>query len=288
MSLSGVGAAQAAMLRILNQREQTQYGAGTFSDVLNQSLQTGTAQTDLYSSFTDVDMAPLLLVSLLGGGSSTMLLSLGSALAMHRKQQAMPAYDTSAKALTPVAASKAVTPAIYSFPYNRSASLYNRVIAQFSVETNPRYEVNKKGRGDTYCNIFVWDVTSAMGAEIPHYIDPKTGAPMKYPNVSGARELSANGTYNWLHQYGEKYGWYQVSAQEAQMLANTGRPVVASLKRSGMSGHIQIVCPSADGLYDPKRGVMIAQAGRRLTSYAPIKSIYKSDSLSKVVYFAHR
>lgn len=288
MSVYGVGAAQAAMLRILNQKEQTQSSTGTFADVLNQSLQTGTAQTDLYSGFTDSDMTSLLLVSLLGGGSNMMMLSLGNALALQRKQQASLAYDIPAKALTPVAASKAVTPAIYSFPQNRSAALYNRVIAQFSVETNPRYEVNKKGRGDTYCNIFAWDVTSAMGAEIPHYINPKTGAPMKYPKVSGARELSANGTYNWLHKHGAKYGWYQVSAEEAQMLANRGQPVVASLKRSGMSGHIQIVCPSADGLYDPKRGVMIAQAGRKLTSYAPIKSIYKKESLSKVVYFAHR
>lgn len=288
MSVYGVNAAQTAMLRMLNQRSETQSGTSAFADMLTQSLQMNAVRTDISSGFAENDVTSLLMLSLIGGGSDMMLLSLGNALALSRNNEASLVYGIPAKALTPVAASKPVTPAVYSFPYNRSAALYNRVISQFSVETNPRYEVNKKGRGDTYCNIFVWDVTSAMGAEIPHYIDPKTGAPMKYPNVSGARELSANGIYNWLHQHGEKYGWYQVSAEEAQMLANRGQPVVASLKRSGMSGHIQMVCPSADGLYDPKRGVMIAQAGRRLTSYAPIKSIYNSDSLSKVVYFAHR
>lgn len=287
MSFYGVSAAQAAMLRIISQRDKTQSGTESFADMLSESLGTGTVSSDI-SGFADNRLASLLLLSLMGGGSDMMMLSLGNVLTAHRRHEASLAYGIPAKALTPVAASKAVTPAIYSFPNNRSAALYNRVIAQFSVETNPRYEVNKKGRGDTYCNIFVWDVTTAMGAEIPHYINPKTGAPMKYPDVSEARELSANGIYNWLHQHGEKYGWYKVSAEEAQMLANKGQPVVASLKRSGMSGHIQMVCPSADGRYDPNRGVMIAQAGRRLTSYAPIKSIYKSDSLSKVVYFAHR
>lgn len=285
MTAYGVTAAQAAMLRMLNQKDRAQ-SVGTFAGILNQSMQTGGTSAYSANGFTSSGLTSLFLLSLMGAGSNAMLLGLSNAMALQRKQDAP--YSMPVKAKTPVAASKPVTPAIYSFAYNRSAALYNRVIAQFSVETNPRYAVNKKGRGDTYCNIFVWDVTSAMGAQIPHYINPKTGAPMQYPKLSGARELSANGIYNWLHKHGATYGWYPVSESEAQMLANQGQPVVATLKRSGKSGHVQMVCPSADGLYNPKRGVTIAQAGCRLTSYASIKSIYKKSSLSKVVYFAHR
>ena len=58
----------------------------------------------------------------------------------------------------------------------RSPALLDRLIEQFDVENSARYTPHKHG-GDTYCNIFVWDVTSALGAEIPHYVDAQTGAP---------------------------------------------------------------------------------------------------------------
>jgi hypothetical protein len=159
------------------------------------------------------------------------------------------------------------------------------VIDQFQVETNPRYAVNKKGHGDTYCNIFMWDVTSAMGAEIPHYVDAKTGAPRTYPDTKGASEMSANSIYNWLHEHGSNYGWFEVTPEQAQTLANQGRPVVTAFKKTG-HGHVQVVCPSKDGQYNAERGVTIAQAGRHLSSYKPITSVYNA-SLPKVKYFAH-
>lgn len=187
----------------------------------------------------------------------------------------------------PYAASKAVNPSITSDMTNRNPVLYKQVINQFQVETNPRYAVNKKGTGDTYCNIFMWDVTRAMGVEIPHYVDPKTKAPRYYPDVKGASEMNANAIYNWLHEHGGKYGWVEVDAEQAQAMANQGKPVVTALRNnSGGHGHVQVVCPSADGVYDPERGVTIAQAGRNLTSYRPITKIY-NKSLPKVKYFAH-
>lgn len=186
----------------------------------------------------------------------------------------------------PYEAWKPVTPGITSNAFNRNPQLYTNVIKQFSVETNGRYEVNKNGWNDTYCNIFVWDVTKAMGAEIPHYYDPNTGAPMQYPNVDGGLQMTANRMHNWLFKHGEEYGWYQVSAEQAQAMANQGRPAVTVLKNNGGHGHVQAVCPSDDLSYNEKRGVTIAQAGRNLTSYRPITEIYRA-SLPKVVYFAH-
>lgn len=186
----------------------------------------------------------------------------------------------------PEAASKAVNPFVTSTAYNRSAELYRQVINQFHVETNPRYEVNKKGHGDTYCNIFLWDVTRAMGAEIPHYVDPQTKEPVYYPNVSGARELTANATYNWLAEKGAQYGWREVTAEQAQLLANQGRPVVTAKKNPSGHGHVQVVCPSADGAYDPRRGVTVAQAGSKLTNYSSMASLYRSG-FSQFKYYAH-
>lgn len=186
----------------------------------------------------------------------------------------------------PYNASKSVTPLVTSNGQNRSASLYEKVIAQFRVESNPRYAVNKGGTGDTYCNIYLWDVTRAMGAEIPHYVDPSTLEAREWPDVSGAKELNANGIYNWLSKKGGDYGWKQVSPEEAQSLANAGHPVVTAWKNPSGHGHVQVVVPSRDGAYDEARGVTVAQAGRRLFSYGSIKNVY-SESLNQVVYYAH-
>ena len=51
-------------------------------------------------------------------------------------------------------------------------------------------EVNPKGE-------IVWDVTKAMGAEIPHWVDNNGNR----VGVGQGRELSANGTADWLRQH---------------------------------------------------------------------------------------
>ena len=89
---------------------------------------------------------------------------------------------------------------------NRSAYHYFKVIEQFEVESSPRYEPGKK----TYCNIFAWDVTRAMGAEIPHWLikGDKTGASAvdtdgKYKVEAEKREeLKVNKTVHWLKKIG--------------------------------------------------------------------------------------
>lgn len=294
MSVYGTGAVQAAMLRVLSQKIENNSAKSIFADMLSSQLKDALAGAGAFGTADSASVYPagadasMLLLSFLGGDSNLLMQGLGKGMS-RQTGPAAGAYGSYSAGMpvTPERASRPATPAVISGADNRSPRLYNSVIAQFAVETNPRYAVNKKGTGDTYCNIFVWDVTSAMGAEIPHYINPQTGAPMTYPDVEGARFQSANRIYNWLHEFGSQYGWYQVSAEEAQALANRGQPVVASLKRNGASGHVQMVCPSADGSYDPERGVTVAQAGSTLTSYKPITSILGKASLSKVAYFAH-
>lgn len=182
---------------------------------------------------------------------------------------------------------RAVMAELTSGASKRSPAAYRSVINQFDVENNPRYAVNQKGTGDTYCNIFVWDVTSAMGAEIPHRIERDTGAPVS-SGGDNIQSMNANRMTDWLNNYGPQYGWYEVSAEQAQALANRGSPAVAVWKnKEGGHGHVQVVSPSEDGAYDPSRGVAIAQAGRLLRNYTYITKIY-SSRLKDVQYFAHR
>lgn len=303
MSVNSINAVQTAMRDVLNKNSsEAQNSTSMFSSMLSaRMLETLGGSKEVSGSsgaFSGIggDLTSLLLVSLLTGNSAIAMMSLGSALsgtgstpstALYRAASAAYGIQSSdtGTAVTPVAASKPCTPGITSNESNRSPALYRQVIDQFQVETNPRYAVNKKGHGDTYCNIFMWDVTSAMGAEIPHYVDTQTAAPRTYPDIKGAREMSANSIYKWLHEHGNNYGWFEVTPEQAQALANQGRPVVTAFKKTG-HGHVQVVCPSKDGQYNEERGVTIAQAGRNLTNYRPITSIYNA-SLPKVKYFAH-
>ena len=186
--------------------------------------------------------------------------------------------------VAPVEQWKPTVPAIAGNTSFRNPDLYRAVINQFQVETTERYRPFRDG--NTYCNIYVWDVTRAMGAEIPLYTDPETGAPRYYPDIKGAKSMGAIAMDQWLSEHGSKYGWFEVGAEAAQKHANLGKPAVTT---AGSLGHVQIVCPSKDGEYDPIRGVAIAQAGRIVTSYTHISGIYGSNSLnSKVRYWIHK
>lgn len=176
---------------------------------------------------------------------------------------------------------------ISSHEGNRSPELYRQVLDGLDVENNPRYAPRN---GSTYCNIFMWDATKAMGAEIPHYTNSVTGDKTSKDDPD-VMHMNANRISNWLNTHGERYGWYEVSAEQAQALANQGHPAVTIWKnKSGGHGHCQVVSPSKDGSYDPVRGVAIAQAGRRLKNYDYITSVYSptGTSLPEVQYFAHK
>jgi len=268
----------------------------TFSNLLSGALagaydgESSNKETyDLYAALLEQssDSTGALMNALLsaGGGnaSTAMILSLYGALAGNPAQGAYGNFAADAAGNVTASPWKPTAPAITSDYSNRSASRYDAVIDQFGVETNPRYSTSQ---GGTYCNIFVWDVTGAMGAEIPHYYNAGTGEPMKYGD-EGASQMTANSMYTWLHQHGEEYGWVEVSAEEAQNLANEGHPVVTALYRSGSHGHVQVVCPSKDGTYNEEKGVTVAQAGRNLRDYTYISSILGDSSLSRVSYFAH-
>ena len=165
-----------------------------------------------------------------------------------------------------------------SNPSTRDRRLYEAVISQFGVEKNPRYKQNQKGSGDTYCNIFAWDVTKAMGAEIPHWMDDH-GNPVP---VGKGREMDANGMVKWLQEHGQRNGWRKASAQQAQIMANNGCPAVAVRENFGGIGHVAMVRP---GLYTEEQGPRIAQAGARNFNDTSTKEGFVT--LDSIEYYVH-
>lgn len=168
---------------------------------------------------------------------------------------------------------------VQSHTGERDPNLYAAVINQFGVESNPRYAQNQQGKGETYCNIFVWDATRAMGAEIPHWVD-KNGNPGSPGN--GNRELDANGTIRWMQVHGEQQGWKAVDATTAQAMANQGQPVVATMHNPGGIGHVAMVRP---GEYADGQGPAIAQSGGRNMNDSHVKDGF--GNLERVVYYVH-
>ena len=162
----------------------------------------------------------------------------------------------------------------------RDPDLYDAVINQFAVENNPRYTPGYQGRGETYCNIFVWDVTRSMNAEIPHWVNRQDGSPA---DVGKGSELDANGVVSWLASSGPTYGWTCVSAEDAQDYANKGFPTVVGMQKRPI-GHVAIVRP---GKSTPQGGPSIAQAGgknRNNISVADGFGTWPDDDIRFYVY----
>jgi LysM domain len=167
-----------------------------------------------------------------------------------------PTFDGIHPAPGTVSTSRAnyVHPPLTDQPGQRDADVYAQVINQFAVGNNPRYLA---GGGNTYCNIFVWDVTRAMGAEIPHWID--AAGNIAAPGAPHASEITINGGVIWMENHGvPQRGWRQVTPQEAQDAANAGSVAVVMWKNpTGGHGHTAVIRPGSIN----SKGPASAQAG---------------------------
>ncbi|MCC6335112.1 MAG: hypothetical protein IT380_14125 [Myxococcales bacterium] len=106
---------------------------------------------------------------------------------------------------------KAVQAPVQSREGKRSLALLDQVIRQFAVGSNPRYAEDAPGRPRAH--IFVWDVSRAMGCEIPHFV--------------GAKELTLAQTCDWLRHEGPMRGWKRVGEFEVLEVVEQGQLVVA-------------------------------------------------------------
>ena len=110
----------------------------------------------------------------------------------------------------------------------------------------------------TYCNVFATLATEELGSKIPQKL--------------------ANHQQEWLLKEGKDEGWQEVSAEEAQKLANQGRIVVASWKNPDPAkhGHIAVVRPYADHAFSAEKGPRITQFGARNK-----KDVYATETFGK-------
>lgn len=169
-----------------------------------------------------------------------------------------------------------VHPPLTNTKGNRSAEIYSQVINQFAVGNNPRYLA---GRGKTYCNIFMWDVTRAMDAEIPHWIDD--AGDIATPGERGAQEITINGGIVWLNRFGDAHGWNPCSQDEAQDAANQGKVAVVTFKNPTGHGHTAVVRPGNIN----SKGATTAQAGRHNFNLGHVRDGF--GNLSPLQFFRH-
>jgi hypothetical protein len=142
---------------------------------------------------------------------------------------------------------------VHNLPGRRGPQAYRSVLQALDPAGNPRYTARD---GRTFCNIFVWDATRALGAELPHWVFADGGiAPAEAP---GATRTNCNILFRWLRAHGGRYGWRTVGPDEAQAAANRGEPTIALWKNpEGPHGHTAFLLPAGTG------GPRFAQAGER-------------------------
>lgn len=160
--------------------------------------------------------------------------------------------------MTNMDAMRAAYPDFTNGTDNRNPVSYKQALSQFDVANNQRYrqrDTNGDGNIDTFCNIFLWDGSRALGCEIPHfqlfYIKGPDGKGM----LSG-KEFNANAVANWFAgTEDEVAGWREVNQEQAVDRASKGFPTVIIWRNPSGIGHVGWVIPSA------APGLRVAQAG---------------------------
>lgn len=146
------------------------------------------------------------------------------------------------------------------------------IVDWLDVTQSDRY---RPGR-DTYCNIYAYDYCSLAGAYLPRVwwsnnaiINLLGGNEVAVKYGDSVYELNANSLYNWLGDFGARFGWQRLSnARELQAQVNEGNVGIISAenKSANKSGHIVAVIPEHDGFNATDNGSLFiplqSQAGR--------------------------
>ncbi len=129
-----------------------------------------------------------------------------------------------------------------------------RVIAYLDVEQGARYQPTDIS---TYCNIYAYDYCYLAGVYLPRvwWTGPAIerlaqGQAVDVRYGVTVQELNANSLFNWLVEYGGRFGWRRVFDLDVlQAQANGGGVGVICAKRRELnrSGHIAAVVPEIVG-----------------------------------------
>jgi hypothetical protein len=76
-------------------------------------------------------------------------------------------------------------------------------------------------------------------------------------------------------------GWKVLTAEEAQAMANQGKPVVASWENPTGIGHVAMVRP---GEYSSATGPHLAQAGANNYNHTTVSETFRNK---EVIYYYH-
>jgi hypothetical protein len=124
------------------------------------------------------------------------------------------------------------------------------ILNWLDVERSERYAPNQNA---TFCNIYAYDVCYLAGVYLPRvwwkptaverlargeFVTPLYGETLF--------ELNANALFNWLGDFGPRFGWRRVfSLDAAQDAANAGEVVVLAAQRVNLNqpGHIVVLAP---------------------------------------------
>lgn len=166
-----------------------------------------------------------------------------------------------------------VEPPLRGEPGKRSRGVLLSVVAQFNLETAERYRPvhrllsNGELASDSFCNVFLWDVTKALGCEVPHWVDRVTGRPAGV-GAQGAVEYRANDVVGWLEAHGREYGWQLCTRGEASAAAERGEVAIVVWRNPNPEkpGHVALVVPAVS-----PGAVFIAQAGAHNFTSEPLE-----------------
>ncbi len=136
----------------------------------------------------------------------------------------------------------------YSAVGNRQSEAIIKAVADSNIEHNPRYV---SLYGETYCNIFAWDIGRKLGVNVPHWFE--------------GEELTANELFDWFNDINKGgvngEGYREIAMHEAQSLANDGIPVFAVRKDHNNNGHIMLVYPDTDQTNTEDEIPLVASVG---------------------------
>lgn len=146
------------------------------------------------------------------------------------------------------------------FPFNaENVERSRQAIDALDVENAYRYQRNRQGQNETYCNIFAMDYAHKMGAPLPEFLDWNKDGKVD-------RWLDANRMVDWLRgtfeegggavQQGPALGWKTVDAASAAAMSSKGYVVLAGWENTGGIGHMAVVRPEST-----VGEIRIAQAG---------------------------